>query len=195
MTSLWLYGEILVFLKYTPNSLTKLCQVFIRLVCKHIESNSLKPWGFHAIKLRKLRPLSVASKSHFRNDRAIVSHLKKKKKTDKQEKTVSAYLLCDRHTAAAGRWLASKSGSLGSKLDFVIFNCWVFHKTCRYFWVLGESSIKISNNNFKLIGLFWQWNEITYKRWLANNRHLISANTLHQLSQLIHSVTQWTRYY
>lgn len=92
-----------MFLKYTPNSLTKLCQVFIRLVCKHIESNSLKPWGFHAIKLRKLRPLSVASKSHFRNDRAIVSHLKKKKKKDKQEKTVSAYLLCDRHTAAAGR--------------------------------------------------------------------------------------------
>ena len=55
-----------MFLKYTSNSWTKLCQVFLRLVCKHMESNSLKPWGFHGIELRKLRLLSVASKSHFR---------------------------------------------------------------------------------------------------------------------------------
>lgn len=110
MTSLWLYGEILVFLKYTPNSLTQLCQVFLRLVCKHMESNSLKPWGFHAIKLRKLRLLSVASKRHFRNDRAIVSHLKKKKKkTSRRKLFLSTFSVISTLEQQEGDWLPNQA--------------------------------------------------------------------------------------
>lgn len=62
--------RLLCFWNAISNSWTKLHQVFLRIAPKHIKSNPKKIQVFVS-HLKKLRQLSVASKGHFRNDRAI----------------------------------------------------------------------------------------------------------------------------